>query len=146
MWRWQEEERNATKGPGTESIHMCFLRNNFIYLFLMVLGLLCCMGFSLVAMGRLLIVVASPVEEHRFQGLRVWDSVLWGVGSVLVALSCRPQAQRWHMGLAAPCHGGDFREQGWNPHLLHWQADSSPPSHQEASMYVNQYFYLHTTQ
>ena len=66
MRRWQEEERNVTKGPGTESVHMCFLRNNFIYLFLMVLGLLCCKGFSLVAMGRLLIVVASPVEEHRF--------------------------------------------------------------------------------
>ena len=29
-------------------------------------GLGCCMGFSLAAMGRLLVVVASLVEEHRF--------------------------------------------------------------------------------
>ena len=47
---------------------------NFIYLFLAVLGLRCCRGFCLVvasesyslgAVCRLLIVVASLVAEHR---------------------------------------------------------------------------------
>ena len=51
-----------------------FFPNNFIYLFLAVLGLHCCMGFSLVAvsrgysvvaMHRLLTVLASLVSEHR---------------------------------------------------------------------------------
>jgi len=50
------------------------LLNNFIYLFLAVLGLCCCTGFSLVAadgayflvvVSRLLIAVASLVAEHR---------------------------------------------------------------------------------
>ena len=50
-----------------------FVKINFIYLFLAVLGLRCCMGFSLVAASRgyslvtvcgLLIVVAFLVVEH----------------------------------------------------------------------------------
>jgi len=53
--------------------HFAFFKNNFIYLFLAVLGLLCCTGFSLVAefrdyspvaVCRLLIAVASLVAEH----------------------------------------------------------------------------------
>ena len=54
------------------------LKSNFMSLFLAVLGLLCCGGFSLVqasggnflvAMCRLLIVMASLVVEHRLQGV-----------------------------------------------------------------------------
>ena len=50
----------------------CFFKQNF-YLFLAVLGLFCCVGFSLVAASggyslvavlRLLIAVASLVAEH----------------------------------------------------------------------------------
>ena len=50
-----------------------FLFNNFIYLFLAVLGLCCCAGFFLVAVSgdytpvvvsRLLTAVASLVAEH----------------------------------------------------------------------------------
>ena len=53
------------------------LKNNFTYLFLAVLGLRCCTGFSLLAASRgsslvvaqgLLIVVASLVVEHRLLG------------------------------------------------------------------------------
>ena len=54
--------------------HFPFIKNNFIYLFILaVLGLLCCTGFSLVAEFRdyspvavcgLLIAVASLVAEH----------------------------------------------------------------------------------
>ena len=36
----------------------------FIYLFLAVLGLRCCVGFSLVAVGRLLLAVASLAAEQ----------------------------------------------------------------------------------
>ena len=36
----------------------------FIYLFMAVLGLHCCTGFSLVVVLGLLIVVASLVAEH----------------------------------------------------------------------------------
>ena len=51
-----------------------FKKSNFIYLFLAVLGLRCCVGFSLVAASggyppaavhRLLTAVASLVAEHR---------------------------------------------------------------------------------
>ena len=53
------------------------LKDLFICLFLAVLGLFCCVGFSLVAESRdyslvpmhgLLIAVASPVSEHGLQG------------------------------------------------------------------------------
>ena len=37
----------------------------FVYLFMALLGLCCCVGFSLVAVHGLLIVVASLVSEHR---------------------------------------------------------------------------------
>ena len=64
-----------------------FVKINFIYLFLAVLGLRCCMGFSLVAASRgyslvtvrgLLIVAAFLVVEHTLWG--TWASVLqlWG--------------------------------------------------------------------
>ena len=36
-----------------------------LYLFLAVLGLHCCLGYSLLAVSRLLIAVASFVVEHR---------------------------------------------------------------------------------
>ena len=52
-------------------MEVCFL-NSFIYLFMAVMGLHCCAGFSLVsgsyslvAVSRLLIAGASLVEEHR---------------------------------------------------------------------------------
>ena len=60
-------------------INKCInLKGSFISLFLAVLGLLCCGGFSLVeasggnslvVMCRLLIVLASLVVENRLQGM-----------------------------------------------------------------------------
>ena len=56
-----------------------FLKIIFIYLFVAMPGLRCCMGFSLVAAsgGYFLVVVrglltgvASPIENHRFEGMR----------------------------------------------------------------------------
>ena len=54
-------------------LQVCFFFFHFIYLFLALLSLLCCVGFSLVVTSRisslvavlgLLIAVASLVEEH----------------------------------------------------------------------------------
>ena len=65
----------------------------FIDLFLAVLGLCCCAGYSLVAVSRRLIAVASLVSEHRFRSC--------GHG-LSCSLACRI-----------------FPDQGWNPCLLH---------------------------
>ena len=79
-------------------------------------------GLSVVAMYRLLIAVASVVAENGLQGPRASVGAAprrWSTGSIVAAhrLSC--------------CEAyGIFPDQGWNPHLLHWQADSLPPSHQ----------------
>ena len=92
-----------------------------IYLVLAGLGLRCCAGFSLVlesrgyslpAILRLLVAVASLVAEH---GLWVtWASVvvvsrLQSTGSIVVA-----------HGLSCPMACGLFLDQGSNPCLLHW--------------------------
>ena len=69
----------------------------FIPLFMAVLGLHCCMGFSL--------VLASSRAEAP---------------------------QLWCMSLGPPTACGIFLEQGLDPHLLHWQADSLVLSTREA--------------
>ena len=88
-----------------------------IYLFLAVLGLCCCMDFSLVAESgsnslvivcRLLIVMASLVKH----GLRNTDS--------------RVVAHRFGCSIAC----GVFPDQGSNTCLLHCQLNSLPLSHQ----------------
>ena len=83
-----------------------------------MLGLHCCKGFSLVAAsgGHSLVAVhglfitgASLVAEHRLQST--------GSGVVAHEFSC--------------CEArGIFGDQGLNPCLLPWQADSLPLSHQ----------------
>ena len=82
-----------------------------------MLGLCCCMGFSLVesrgyslaAVHRLLTAVASLVAAPR----------LWSTGSAVVGHECN---------CSATC--GIFPDQGSNLCLLHWQADSLPQGHQ----------------
>ena len=49
------------------------------------------MGFSLVVVRGLLIAVASLVAEHGFLG--TWASAVVGIGSVVVVLGSRAQAQ-----------------------------------------------------
>ena len=89
-----------------------------------MLGLLCCTGFSLVvkpgdhslvAMGGLLIAVASLVAELRLQA--------HGLNSCgLRALHCRLSSVVQGLSCCAAC--GIFLDQGSNPCPLHWQADS----------------------
>ena len=64
--------------------------------------------------------VASLVVEHRLQGERASVVVaprLWSTGSAVVH------------GLRCSMACGIFPDQGLNPCLLHWQADSLPLSH-----------------
>ena len=86
-----------------------------------VLGLCCCRDISLVAVGRLFIVVASLVAPHGLRGVKasvVAALRLWSTASVVVVhgLSC-----------SAAC--GIFLDQRSNLCLLHWQVDSLPLSH-----------------
>ena len=89
------------KSHSSWNLGMIFL--TFLYLFLAVLGLSCCTGFSLVVMLGLLIAVASLAAEHG-----------------LIAVVHRLRSSE-------AC--GIFPDQGSNPCLLHWQVDSLPLSH-----------------
>ena len=71
-----------------EFLELSLFFSVLIYLFLTVLGLQCCAGFSLVAasgssslvaVGRCLIVVASLVAEHRLYGAQAPVFVVRGL-------------------------------------------------------------------
>ena len=106
---------------------------HFLIYFLAVLGFRCCVGFSLivlskdcslVVMRRLLIAVASLIVEHRLPGARalvVAARGLYSTGSIVVA---------HRLSWSEACGSESLLGQGLNPHLLHWQVDSSPLSHQ----------------
>ena len=77
-------------------------------------------GFSLVVMRGLLYVVASLAAEHRLQSggaSVVVASELQSTGSIVVLCGLRCSMAR-----------ESFPDQGSNPCLLHWQADSLPLS------------------
>ena len=80
-------------------------------------------GHPLVKVFWLLTAVASLVAERG----------LWGVGAQQSGSPALEPQQLWSMGLAASLLVGASPIQGSNPKflsLLHWQADSLPPSHQ----------------
>ena len=79
---YHRTEKNAFNLPGDPCerflvLHIYIYEYNFIYLFLAVLGLRGCAGFSLMAVSKatvvavcgLLIAMASFVAEHKLQGL-----------------------------------------------------------------------------
>ena len=105
----------------------CVFKKKFVLsFFLDVLGLRCCEGFSLVAVHRLLIDVASPVVEQGLQGaqdLVVVAPRLSSTGPVVV--------EHW-LSCSMAC--AIFPDQGSNLCLLHWQAGSLPLSHQGSSL------------
>ena len=84
-----------------------FLLNNFIYVFMAVLGLHCCTDFSLVVVCRLLIAVTSLVEHRGCTGLLVVAH-----------------------GLRHSTTCGISLDQGLNLCLLYRQVDSLPLSRQ----------------
>jgi len=80
--------------------------------------------YALIVVCGLLIEVASLVAGRRLWGTRASVAAAPGLSStglivVVPGLSC-----------CKAC--GIFLDQGWNPSLLHWQADSLPLSHQES--------------
>ena len=93
----------------------------FFHSLLAVLGLCCCLSFSLDVVPGLLVSVASLAAEHGLQhtGSVVAAPKLQSAGSVVVA-----------HGLSCSTACGIFPDEGSNPWLLHWQADSSPLGHQ----------------
>ena len=88
------------------------------------------MGFSAVVVSRgcslavvcgLLTVGASLVMEQRRHGLQSLST--WP--QLLPFSSSRAQTQQlWYTRLCCSVAHGILLNQGWNSHLLHWQADS----------------------
>ena len=96
-------------------IHKFFFKNYlFIYLFLAVLGLHCCAGFF-----------SSRGKRELPCTCGFWAS------HCSVCSCCRAQVQQLcYNGLSCSAVCGIFPDEGSNPCLLHWQADSLPLSHQ----------------
>ena len=99
----------------------------FIYLFLTVLSLHSCSGFflvsgsggySLAAVCRLLMVVASPVGQQGLQDL----------GTSVVAAPGFQSTVAHELSCSMAC--GIFLDQASDLCLLHWQANSLPLSYQ----------------
>ena len=91
------------------------MENNFIIdVFLALLGLCCCEGFSLVVVCGLLIAAASLVMGHR----------LWGIGASVVVVcglsGCSSQALEHRLSCCGACSEacGIFPDQESNPGLL----------------------------
>ena len=98
-------------------------------LFLAVLGLCFCIGFSLfvvsrdyplAAVRRLLIAVASLIVEHSFWGMGASVSVAHGLSSCGSGLQSTGSIDMAHR-FSRPAACGIFPEQGWNQCPLHQQ-------------------------
>ena len=86
-------------------------------------------GYSLVAVRGLLIAVASLIAEQGLYSVQASVVAAHGLSS------CGSWAPKHRLnsvapGLSCPTACGVFPDQGSNPCLLHWQADSLPLSHQ----------------
>ena len=111
-----------------------FLKNNFIYLFLAVLGLRFFMGLSLVGESRGYSLVALWTSHcGGFScGALGWQA---SVAAARECSSCISQALEHRLSSCGvwaelPYDTWDLLDQGLNPCLLHWQTDSSTLSHQ----------------
>ena len=88
------------------------------------------MGSSLAVVHRLLTMVASRVVEHGIAGMWVLVGVVCGLSSCGSCTLERRRNSCGTCGLRCSMPRGIFPDQGSNQHLLHWQADSFPLSHQ----------------
>ena len=121
-----------------------FRTNNCVYFFLVVQGLHSCSGFSLVRR-----------EWGLLSGCSVWASWQWLLLHGLLALGCAGFSNCRHVGslavvprlrstvsvvvaqgLSCSAACGIFQDQGFNPCLLHWQADSLPLSHEGSPPFI----------
>ena len=86
----------------------------FTYLFLAVLGLHCCVSFSLAEASG-----GHPPRASRCSGLPTVEQ----------GLQARQVQELWPWAQLL-CSTRNPPDRGWNPRLQSWQADSSPLSHQ----------------
>ena len=101
------------------SLNELFFEN----LFLVVLGLCCCTGFSPVA-------ASGGYSSLQGTGLSLQRLLLlWSVGSRVCGLRSTGSGVLVH-GLSCSVASGIFPDQGSYQCLLHWPVDSSPLSHQ----------------
>ena len=88
-----------------------FFFNNFLYLFMAVLGLHCCLGFSLVAASRgyslvavcgvllqWLLLMSSGFRVHGFQQPQCVGSVAVGSGAIGSIVAAHGLVAPWHVG------------------------------------------------
>ena len=99
--------------------------------FLTVLGLHCCPGFSLVvAGGGYCLVVVHGLLISVASRCRAWALGLTASVVAALKLCSAGSTAVLHVGLSCSMACGIFLDQGLNPCLLRWQADSLPLSHQ----------------
>ena len=100
--------------------------NKLISLFRSVWGLRCCKSVSLVAAGERGHLSSCRVSASHHRGLSCghW---LWALGLQYLQLTGSVLVVH---GLSCSTARGIFLNQGGNPGLLHWQADSLSLSHQ----------------
>ena len=115
-----------------------------IILLLAVLGLRCCVGFSLVAVSRgySLVAVRRFLICCGFSCCRTQAIGHAGFSSSGLS-SWGSWALEHRLSWSKPC--GIFSDQGLNSCLLHWQADSLSLSHQEGSfscIFMHKFLFL----
>ena len=117
--------------PQLQYFSLFIFLNLFIYSFLAMLGLCCCMlafsscseqGLLIVVVRGLLIAVASLVAEHGLQACGLQQ--LWYAGSVIVAWELQSTGSVVVVNrLSCSMACGIFLDQGSNSCPLHWQTD-----------------------
>ena len=114
-----------------------FFKEFHLFIYLFIFG---CVGSSFLCEGFSLVAASGGHSSSRCAGLSLSRPLLLRdtgsrrAGSVVVAhgLSC-----------SAAC--GIFPDQGSNPCLLHWQADSQPLCHQgspNASIFIDEFILM----
>ena len=103
-----------------------------IYLFLAVLGLHCCVGFSLLAASKGYSRCGSQASHcGSFSRCGTWALGCVGFSSCSSRLQSTGPVVVVH-GIICPMACGIIPDQGWDPCLPHWQVDSLPLSHQRS--------------
>ena len=105
----------------------------FIYLFLAMLSLCCCTGFSLGVVSG--VHSSLQCSESHWSFSLQWLLLLWGMDSMVwasVAVHDLRAVPRFleHRLNSRGVTRGMFKAQESNPCLLHWQANSLPLRHQ----------------
>ena len=132
-----------TLAPDDYQPILCVCESGFYILFIFIFGcawvlvaapglsLMMVSGeYSLVAVHRLLTALASLIAKHGLKGM-------WASGVAAPGLpSTGSTGVAYRLSCSMAC--GIFPDPGLNPHLLHWQADSLPLSHQKPQVRICQ--------